>query len=106
VEPLIEVRDERELERALAAGATLVGINNRNLETLVIDEMTTERLIPLIPSTVLAIAESGLSGPADVARAAAAGADAVLIGSRLSGSSDPEGAVRALAGVRRVRRGH
>jgi indole-3-glycerol phosphate synthase len=106
IEPLIEVRDERELDRALSVGAELVGINNRNLETLVIDEMTSERLIPLIPVGILAIAESGLSVPEDIARAAAAGADAVLVGSLLSASPDPAAAVRALAGARRVRRGN
>jgi indole-3-glycerol phosphate synthase len=105
VEPFIEVRDERELERALAAGGALVGINNRNLETLVIDEMTSERLIPLIPPGVLAVAESGVSVPGDIARAAAAGADAVLVGSSLAASSDPAEAVRALGGVARVPRG-
>lgn len=106
LETLIEVRDERELERALAAGGTLVGINNRNLETLVIDQMTSERLIPLIPARTTAVAESGLSSRAEVARVAAVGADAVLVGSSLSGSADPAAAVRSLTGVARVRRDH
>lgn len=106
LETLIEVRDERELDRALAAGGTLVGINNRNLETLVIDQMTSERLIPLIPSGIVAVAESGLSTPADIARVATAGADAVLVGSSVSASADPAAAVRGLTGVARVPRDH
>lgn len=101
LEILFEVRDERELERALDAGATLIGVNNRNLETLVIDPATVSRIIPLIPSGCIAIAESGYSTSSDVERAAEAGADAVLIGSSLSASTDPEAAVAMLADVAR-----
>ena len=104
LEVLFEVRDERELERALEAGAILIGVNNRNLETLVIDPSTVSRIIPLIPSGCIAIAESGYSSSADVKRAADAGADAVLIGSSLSASADPEAAVAMLASVARQQR--
>lgn len=101
LEVLIEVRDEWELERALETAAPLVGVNNRNLETLAIDLTSSHRLIPAIPADRVAIAESGIRTEADVARVAAAGADAVLVGSSLSGASDPAAAVRALAGVPR-----
>ena len=60
LELLVEVRDEDELQRALDAGATMIGVNNRNLETLVIDAATAERIIPLIPPAVVAVAESGV----------------------------------------------
>ena len=105
LETLIEVRDERELEAALAAGATVVGVNNRNLETLAIDPAASERLVPLIPPALPAVFESGVLGRADVELAARCGADAVLVGSSLSGAGDGERAVRALVGVSRVPRG-
>jgi indole-3-glycerol phosphate synthase len=106
LEALVEVRDPAELDRALAAGARIIGINNRNLETLEVDASTAERLLPLVPPGIIAVAESGIAERGDVERAAAAGADAVLVGSALSASSDPVGATRALTGVaRRDRRG-
>jgi indole-3-glycerol phosphate synthase len=104
LELLVEVRDEAELERALTGGATMIGVNNRDLETLVIDPETSIRLIPLIPSSIVAIAESGVRTRADVERYAAVGADAVLVGSSLSSATDPVAATRALAGVTRVPR--
>jgi indole-3-glycerol phosphate synthase len=105
LELLVEVRDQRELERALDAGATMIGVNNRDLETLEIDPTTAERIIPLMPRTVTAIAESGVKSRADVERYAAIGADAVLVGSSLSAATDPAAATRALTGVPRRRRG-
>jgi indole-3-glycerol phosphate synthase len=105
LETIVEIRTEDELKRALDAGAEIVGINNRNLETLVIDPTTCERLLPLVPGTVTAIAESGMSTVTDVKRAASFGADAVLVGSSLSASDDPESLVRHLASVPRERRG-
>ena len=104
LELLVEVRDEAELELALSLGATMIGVNNRNLETLIIDPTTAERLIPRIPADVIAIAESGIATLADVERYAAVGADAVLIGSSLSAAADPVAATRALAAVPRVHR--
>jgi indole-3-glycerol phosphate synthase len=101
LELLVEVRDEDELARAVDAGSTMIGVNNRNLETLAIDPGTAERLIPRIPPGVVAIAESGLRERADVERYAACGADAVLVGSVLSASLDPSAATRALVGVPR-----
>lgn len=105
LELLVEVRDEDELERALAAGATMIGVNNRDLETLDIDPATCDRVIPLIPSHVIAVAESGVRTRDDVERYAVIGADAVLVGSSLSASADPVAATRAMAGVARRTRG-
>ena len=101
VEPLIEVRDEQELEAALAAHARVVGVNSRNLETLDVDAAIVDRLLPAVPADVVAIAESGMSIRADVERAAESGADAVLVGSALSAASDAAAAVRMLAAVHR-----
>lgn len=105
IELLVEVRDEDELERALAGGATMIGVNNRNLETLEIDAGTSERLIPRVPPSVIAIAESGVQSRDDMERHAASGADAALVGSSLSAALDPVAATRALAGVARRPRG-
>jgi indole-3-glycerol phosphate synthase len=102
IEILVEVRDERELDLALSFGALLIGVNNRNLETLEIDPETALRLLPLIPRDVVAIAESGVKSAKDVKRLASVGADAVLVGTELSASSDPEAAVRSLAGIERT----
>jgi indole-3-glycerol phosphate synthase len=102
LELLVEVRDERELELVLGYGAAIVGVNNRNLETLEIDPETSLRLLPMIPADVIAIAESGFKRSADVERVALAGADAALVGSELSGSRDPESTLRALTNVTRV----
>ena len=101
LETLVEVRDEREMADALSVRATMIGVNNRDLETLAIDPATSERLIPLIPLDRIAIAESGVETRADIERFATCGADAVLVGSSVSASPDPMSAVRALVGVRR-----
>ena len=103
LEVLAEVRDERELDRAVRTGAAMIGVNNRDLETLAIDPATSERILPLVPAGVVAVAESGVAGVADVRRMADAGADAVLVGSSVSAAADGEGAVRALASVARRR---
>ena len=101
VATLVEIRDEAELERALAVGATVIGVNNRNLETLSIDPTTAPTLIPKIPASCVAVAESGMRTTDDVAPSARAGADAMLVGSAISASADPASAVRALAGIPR-----
>ena len=101
IEALIEVRSDPELDRALSTTAPLIGVNSRDLETLAVELAVTERLLPLIPATRVAIAESGISGRDDVERAARHGADAVLVGSALSAASDATRAVQALIGVRR-----
>jgi indole-3-glycerol phosphate synthase len=101
LETLVEVRDEAELDLALRLGAAIVGVNNRNLETLEIDSTTASRLIPLIPRDVVAVAESGVKSIEDVRALAQAGADAVLVGSSISASQNPEESVRSLTGVPR-----
>jgi indole-3-glycerol phosphate synthase len=102
IEILVEVRDERELDLALTLGAGLIGVNNRNLETLEIDPDTSLRILPLIPGDIVAIAESGVRSVQDVERLGRAGANAVLVGTEVSASSDPEAAVRSLTGVTRT----
>jgi indole-3-glycerol phosphate synthase len=104
VEPFIEVRSEAELERALATGAPIIGVNSRDLETLAVDFAVTERLLPLIPASRVAVAESGVRTKSDVERIAHSGADAVLVGSVLSAAVDPAAAVRSLTGVHRSSR--
>lgn len=104
LEVLVEIRDERELERALALDAAVIGVNNRNLETLIIDPGTAPRLIAHIPATRIAIAESGMAHPADAAAAQAAGADALLIGSAISAAPDPAAAVARFTSLPRVPR--
>ncbi|MGH7638532.1 MAG: indole-3-glycerol phosphate synthase TrpC, partial [Gemmatimonadaceae bacterium] len=81
LETLVEVRSEGELERAIEAGAEIIGVNSRDLETLEVDERIPERLIPMIPPHVIAVWESGVHQREDVRKAAEAGADAVLVGS-------------------------
>lgn len=106
LELLFEVRDESELDRALEAGAEMIGVNNRDLETLRMDRDTVSRIVPRIPAGCVAIAESGYSTREDVIEAAQWGADAVLMGSSLSAAPDPESAVRVLANIpRRARSG-
>ena len=102
LEAIVEVRDQRELDRALAVDARVIGVNNRNLETLLIDPATAPMLIPAIPADCIAVAESGMRVPADVAAAALAGADAILVGSAISASADPRRAVSELAQIRRT----
>jgi len=101
IEAVFEVRDDTELAWALDARATVIGVNRRNLETLVMEDGVVEQLIPEIPPYLFAIAESGVSTRRDVERAAELGADAVLVGSSLSLSADPKQAVKALTGVSR-----
>lgn len=101
LDALVEVRDRDELHRAIDAGARVIGVNCRDLETLAVDASVAETLIPGIPRGVVAVWESGVATAADVERAAAVGADAVLVGSAVSAAPDPAAAVRALAGVPR-----
>lgn len=93
---LVEVHDEPDLERALGAGATIVGINNRDLATFTVDLATTARLRPQVPAGVTVVAESGIKGPADVRALAALGVDAVLIGETLMRADRPGEAAREL----------
>ena len=93
---LVEVHDEDELSRAVAAGAHIVGVNNRDLRTLEVDRDTFARLAPGIPAGRVAVAESGIRGPLDVTAAAVAGAGAVLVGEALVTGLSPQDAVAEL----------
>ncbi|MFN8581855.1 MAG: indole-3-glycerol-phosphate synthase [Gemmatimonadaceae bacterium] len=104
IECLVEVRSEDELEWALASGAVMIGVNTRDLESLVVDPALHERLIPRVPSACIAVAESGVASREDVERVARAGADAVLVGSSLSMADDPVAATSRLVGVERAPR--
>ena len=93
---LVEVHDADEMDRALALDARLVGVNNRDLKTLEVDLATSERLAARVPPERILVAESGLHGPADLARLAGAGARCFLVGESLMRADDVEAATRAL----------
>jgi indole-3-glycerol phosphate synthase len=93
---LVEVHDEDEVTRAIDAGASVIGVNARNLKTLAVDPDTFGRLAPLIPGDCVRVAESGIGSPADAARYAAQGADAVLVGEALVRDGDPRRAAAEL----------
>jgi indole-3-glycerol phosphate synthase len=97
--PLVEVHDEPEAERAVELGATLVGVNARNLKTLEVDPATFGKVAPLLPDGVVTVAESGITSQGDVRRLVGEGADVVLVGEALVRDGDPEAAVRAMTGV-------
>jgi len=94
--PLVEVHTEDELDRALDAGARVLGVNARNLATLEVDRSVFGRLASRVPEGILKIAESGIRGPHDLLAYAAAGADAVLVGESLVIGKDPRSAVADL----------
>jgi indole-3-glycerol phosphate synthase len=98
---LTEVHDEAEAERALAVDATLIGVNARNLKTLEVDPGTFGRVSGLLPSGVVKVAESGISGPQDAARYHDEGADVVLVGEALVRDGDPRAAVSLMKEVGR-----
>jgi len=100
---LVEIHDEEEEKRAVAAGSTLIGINNRDLRSFQVDLGTSERLAPLLPSGITVVGESGISTSDDVAIMASAGVHAVLVGEYLILQEDRIAATRALTGVPRVR---
>jgi indole-3-glycerol phosphate synthase len=93
---LVETHDELELERALNVGATIVGVNQRDLITFEVDHARAERMASLIPPTIVRVAESGVRDSADARRLRDAGYDAVLVGESIVTSSDPVAAVRDL----------
>jgi indole-3-glycerol phosphate synthase len=93
---LVEVHDAGELERALAMGATLIGINNRNLRTFETDLAVSEYLLPEVPSSVTVISESGMRHAEDILRLHAAGARGFLIGEALMRAEDPAALVSSL----------
>lgn len=102
---LVEVHDETELDRALAAGVDLVGVNNRDLATFEVDLGRTERLAARVPQHVLLVAESGLASHADVQHLAQAGARAFLVGESLMRQPDVSAALRELRGEEKASAG-
>ncbi|MGI8756937.1 MAG: indole-3-glycerol phosphate synthase TrpC [Acidimicrobiales bacterium] len=96
LDALVEIHNEAELDRALGVGATLVGVNQRNLVTFAVDTDRAVKLAATMPRGIVRVAESGVRGPADAAALAEAGYDAVLVGESLVTSGDPQGAVAAL----------
>jgi indole-3-glycerol phosphate synthase len=100
MEPVVEVHTGEELTRAIAAGSRIIGVNNRNLKTLDVRVETSFELIEQIPDECVAVSESGIGTPAELARLHAAGFDAFLIGTRLMLSSDPAAALAELLGAK------
>lgn len=101
---LVETHDAGEVERAIAAGATIIGVNSRDLATFAEDLGVGESLATLLPAGVIAVAESAVRAPADARRMGAAGFDAVLVGEALVRSDDPAALARELASVPVTRR--
>ncbi|WP_326552865.1 indole-3-glycerol phosphate synthase TrpC [Micromonospora sp. NBC_01813] len=93
---LVEVHTEEEADRALEAGAQVIGVNARDLRTLEVDRSVFERIAPGLPNSIVKIAESGVRGPHDLIRYASAGADAVLVGEGLVTQKSPRDAVAEL----------
>ncbi|HEX6105230.1 MAG TPA: indole-3-glycerol phosphate synthase TrpC [Gemmatimonadales bacterium] len=101
IEALVEVHTAAEVDVALEAGARVIGVNSRDLDTFRVDAATAWRLLELVPADRSAVAESGMAAAADVESAGAAGADAVLVGSALSAARDPGGLLEAMSRVPR-----
>ncbi len=100
LDALFEVHDESEIDRALRAGAGIIGVNNRDLARFQTDLGLSEALLPKIPDTVIRVSESGIATSEDAARVRAAGADAVLVGETLMKAKDPAATVRAFRDAR------
>ena len=100
MEPLVEVHTRAELDRALACGARIIGVNNRDLKTFTVRLETSLELVASIPDNCIAVSESGLRSHADLERLREAGFDAFLIGEQLMQASDPAAALGALLGRR------
>jgi indole-3-glycerol phosphate synthase len=96
MEPLVEVHDKNELERALKAGARVLGVNNRDLRTFLTDIAVSLALAPDIPADCVAVSESGIHSRAQILQLEAAGYHAFLVGEALLAAGDPEGTLKAL----------
>jgi len=103
---LVEVHDGEELERALEAGAEVIGINNRSLDDMSVEIATTYELMPTVPAGKTVVAESGISGRGELEELERVGVDAVLIGGALMAAPDPEAKVRELTGTDESTREH
>jgi indole-3-glycerol phosphate synthase len=102
LEPFVEVVSDEESELAVAAGATLIGVNARDLDTLVMDATRTALLLAELPSNVTRVHLSGIAKPEDVRRVADSAADAALIGEALMREADPEARLRSLIAAART----
>jgi indole-3-glycerol phosphate synthase len=100
MDALVEVHSEDEAERALKAGARVIGVNNRDLRTFDVDLETTTRIAKRVPAGITLVSESGIASRSDVLRVEAAGAHAVLVGESIVTAADPEARVRQLVGGR------
>jgi len=98
LDALVEIHDEAELERALAVGATLIGVNQRDLVTFEVDQERAVRMAGAIPGGAVKVAESGVRGAADARALRSAGYDAILVGETLVTSGDPAAAIAELIG--------
>ena len=105
LDALVEVHDEIEAQRAIEVGATIIGINQRDLHSFAVDTERAARVASSLPSDVISVCESGLKNLNDVENASHAGFDAVLIGETFASSPDPEGAVRSLSSVKKSSNG-
>ena len=101
LDPLVEVHTVEELQVSLRAGATIIGINHRNLHTFELDLTLSAKLLPLIPAMVTAVAESGISTPDDIRALRATRCDAVLMGEVFARAADPAATLAALAAAAR-----
>jgi len=101
LDALVEVHTAAEVARALNAGGTILGVNSRDLDTFRVDTEAAWRILRTVPPQCLAVAESGMASVPDVEAAAAAGADAVLIGTALGTAADPDGLLKRLSQVPR-----
>jgi indole-3-glycerol phosphate synthase len=96
---LIEVHTHDELDRAMEINPRIIGINSRNLKTLEVDQKAFAQLLPEIPGEIIKVAESGISGRAEVVAARSCGADAILVGEALVRAEDPISALQTLRGL-------
>ncbi len=97
MEALVEAHDADEVRRAVAAGASVIGVNSRDLRTFAVDTAIVQHLRPLVPHDRVFVAESGIQKRLDATRARAWGADAILVGEALMRADDPEAMARELA---------
>jgi indole-3-glycerol phosphate synthase len=96
LEALVEIHDKKDLTKAIFAGADIIGINHRNLETFEMDMKLSETLIPLIPNSKIIVAESGINNHETVLELSKVGADAFLVGEHFMRQNDIAGAVKSL----------